>query len=159
MFGTDEESGFEDLTYYLSKEKPPVMGWTPDCKYPVVYGERGRANLQIRADQAHLRQFFSFVTTYFLESAASGNRLGIDYHDDEYGEMQMRGYALRTEQEMSYFNLLSVILPAAAFKTYRNKYVPSLIPAVHCSCFTIMILSDLKRTVSWSERYKVHMSR
>ncbi|HBQ74007.1 MAG TPA: peptidase M20, partial [Erysipelotrichaceae bacterium] len=92
-------SGFEDLTYYLSKEKPPVMGWTPDCKYPVVYGERGRANLQIRADQAHLRQFFSFVTTYFLESAASGNRLGIDYHDDEYGEMQMRGYALRTEQE------------------------------------------------------------
>ena len=40
MFGTDEESGFEDLTYYLSKEKPPVMGWTPDCKYPVVYGSK-----------------------------------------------------------------------------------------------------------------------
>ena len=56
MFGTDEESGFEDLTYYLSKEKPPVMGWTPDCKYPVVYGERGRANLQIRAEigRAHV---------------------------------------------------------------------------------------------------------
>lgn len=42
IFGCDEESGFEDLKYYLSKERPPLMGFTPDCKYPVVYGERGR---------------------------------------------------------------------------------------------------------------------
>ena len=33
IFGCDEESGFEDLKYYLTKEKPPVYGFTPDCKY------------------------------------------------------------------------------------------------------------------------------
>ena len=26
IFGCDEETGFEDLRYYLSKEKPPVSG-------------------------------------------------------------------------------------------------------------------------------------
>ena len=47
IFGCDEETGFEDLKYYLSKEKPPAMGFTPDCKYPVVYAERGRALVEI----------------------------------------------------------------------------------------------------------------
>ena len=37
IFGCDEESGFEDLKYYLQREKPPVWGFTPDCKFPVVY--------------------------------------------------------------------------------------------------------------------------
>lgn len=49
VFGTDEESGFTDLDYYLSKEKPPVMGFTPDCKYPVVYGEKGMAKIRIKS--------------------------------------------------------------------------------------------------------------
>ncbi|MEG2786779.1 MAG: dipeptidase PepV [Romboutsia sp.] len=48
IFGTNEETGFNDIPHYLSKEKPPIMGFTPDCKYPVVYGERGIAKLSIR---------------------------------------------------------------------------------------------------------------
>ena len=68
IFGTDEESGFEDLTYYLTKEKPPIMGFTPDCKYPVVYGERGRAKISISVDIDNenrddaTKEFFNFVT-------------------------------------------------------------------------------------------------
>lgn len=41
IFGTDEESGSHDLPLYLKQEAPPLFGFTPDCKYPVVYGERG----------------------------------------------------------------------------------------------------------------------
>ncbi|MGX7025009.1 Sapep family Mn(2+)-dependent dipeptidase [Vagococcus hydrophili] len=41
MFGTDEESGSADIPMYLAHEKPPMYGYTPDCKYPAVYGERG----------------------------------------------------------------------------------------------------------------------
>lgn len=48
IFGTNEETGFNDMPYYLSKEKPPIMGFTPDCKYPVVYGERGIGRLNIK---------------------------------------------------------------------------------------------------------------
>lgn len=51
IFGTNEESGFKDIPYYLKKEKPPVMGFTPDCKYPAVYGERGILDITILSDR------------------------------------------------------------------------------------------------------------
>ncbi|WP_374119101.1 Sapep family Mn(2+)-dependent dipeptidase [Clostridium sp. OS1-26] len=60
IFGTNEESGMKDIEYYLTQEKPPIMGWTPDCKYPVVYGERGRAKFKIVADPIYLNEFFVF---------------------------------------------------------------------------------------------------
>lgn len=47
IFGTDEESGSADLPLYLNKEKPSLFAFTPDCKYPVVYGERGIVNYTI----------------------------------------------------------------------------------------------------------------
>ncbi len=47
IFGTDEESGSKDIPLYLEKEVPPIYGYTPDCKYPAVYGERGIISLEI----------------------------------------------------------------------------------------------------------------
>lgn len=47
IFGTDEESGMSDIAHYLAVEQPPVFGFTPDCKYPVVYGERGVVNVML----------------------------------------------------------------------------------------------------------------
>ena len=47
VLGSDEESGSSDVALYLAKEKPPIFGWTADCKYPVVYGERGIVNYSI----------------------------------------------------------------------------------------------------------------
>lgn len=47
IFGTDEENGSSDIPLYLSEEQPPQFGFTPDCKYPVVYGERGIVNYEI----------------------------------------------------------------------------------------------------------------
>ena len=46
MFGTDEESGSGDIPLYL-EGKRTRFGFTPDCKYPVVYGERGIVNYEI----------------------------------------------------------------------------------------------------------------
>ena len=50
IFGTDEESGSADIPFYLSEERPPLFGFTPDCKYPVVYGERGIVNYEIMTE-------------------------------------------------------------------------------------------------------------
>lgn len=110
LFGTNEETGFEDLTYYLEHALPPIMGFTPDCKYPVVYGERGRANVSLSTIITNDRVkntevFFSFVNEYFLSSKVNGDRLGIDYHDDEFGEMQMRGFKLRSDEETLNFDV------------------------------------------------------
>lgn len=121
LFGTDEETGFTDLTYYLKHEKPPVMGFTPDCKYPVVYGERGRAILSIRADiQEHpvevTKEFFNFVNTYFLASNNNGDRLGINFSDEEFGLMVMRGYQLENSEDALSFRF-SLSYPASCTLT------------------------------------------
>ena len=95
IFGCDEESGFEDLSYYLKKEKPPLWGFTPDCKFPVVYGERGRAVIRVKGQK--LEPFFDFVTQYFIGANNTGDRLGIRVSHREYGTMEMRGYKLGME--------------------------------------------------------------
>lgn len=41
IFGTDEESGWEDMRYYVSHEECPAFGVTPDADFPLVYGEMG----------------------------------------------------------------------------------------------------------------------
>ncbi|MEQ7059734.1 Sapep family Mn(2+)-dependent dipeptidase [Lactococcus petauri] len=53
IFGTDEESGSADVPLYLSEEKAPFFGFTPDCKFPVVYGERGVVALELTTRFAH----------------------------------------------------------------------------------------------------------
>ena len=100
IFGCDEESGFEDLHYYLEKEKPPLWGFTPDCKFPVVYGERGRAIIRVKCQE--LEPFFEFVTQYFIGANNTGDRLGIDFSHKEYGTMEMRGYKLGIEDQIPY---------------------------------------------------------
>jgi len=98
IFGTDEESGFSDIPYYLKHEKPPIMGFTPDCKYPVVYGERGRANILFTikySDEDYeekTKEFFNFINEYILSSKSNGERLGIDYSDKEFGTMEMKNF-------------------------------------------------------------------
>lgn len=96
IFGCDEESGFEDLKYYLQREKPPVWGFTPDCKFPVVYSERGRAVIRVKGGQ--LEPFFGFVTEYFIGAKNTGDRLGIDFSHEEYGVMEMRNYKLEVRE-------------------------------------------------------------
>lgn len=105
IFGCDEESGFEDLAYYLKKERPPLYGFTPDCKYPVVYAERGRAVLRITADISGLKPFFDFVTAYFISAKNTGDRLGIDFSHPEYGTMEMRSYKLDTQEHNVIFEV------------------------------------------------------
>lgn len=93
IFGLDEESGFEDLRYYLSKENPPCSGFTPDCKYPVVYAERGRASIEVASKDED--KLFDFINKYIFNASSTGDRLGIDYKNDEFGIMEMRGYNIK----------------------------------------------------------------
>ena len=98
IFGCDEESGFEDLKYYLDHEKAPIAGFTPDCKYPVVYAERGRAVIKVKADLDHL---ITFMNKYILNTQNKGERLGIDYKNDEFGQLEIRNYHL-TKEDFSF---------------------------------------------------------
>lgn len=83
LFGTNEETGFQDLHHYLKVRKPPVIGWIPDCKYPVVYAERGRAVYQIYCDIQYADEF---VNEYILSSNEYADKLELDIDDLEFGK-------------------------------------------------------------------------
>lgn len=97
LFGCDEESGFEDMKYYLTKEKPPVMGFTPDCKYPVVYAERGRLLLQIGGDKNNVDAFFTMINEFVLNANSNGEKWKIQMADETFGALEVRNYNLQME--------------------------------------------------------------
>jgi succinyl-diaminopimelate desuccinylase len=41
IFGTDEETGMEDMTYYFKKQPLPTFGFSPDISYPIYHAEKG----------------------------------------------------------------------------------------------------------------------
>lgn len=41
IFGTNEESGDEDIKYYLAREKESKYAFTPDGRFPVIFSEKG----------------------------------------------------------------------------------------------------------------------
>lgn len=47
IYGTDEESGWECMERYVESEKHPLMGFTPDSGFPLVYAEKGVLNLRL----------------------------------------------------------------------------------------------------------------
>lgn len=112
IFGCDEETGFEDLKYYLNHELPPIYGFTPDCKYPVVYAERGRAIIKVTSALDKLDEFFEFVNEYFINAKSNGENLGIDVNDKEFGETVMRNYKLKMEGNLATFRA-SISYPAS----------------------------------------------
>ena len=51
LFGTNEETGSNDMKYYISHGgELPVMGITPDGEYPVINGEKGIINVDFKAE-------------------------------------------------------------------------------------------------------------
>ena len=56
-----------------------MYGFTPDCKYPVVYGERGRAVIRAVGSRGELERFFHFVNQYFIGAKATGTGWGLTF--------------------------------------------------------------------------------
>lgn len=48
IFGCNEEMGSHCVKYYFSKKEFPAMGFTPDANFPVVYGEKAGAKINIK---------------------------------------------------------------------------------------------------------------
>ncbi|MBK5246267.1 MAG: dipeptidase PepV [Peptostreptococcaceae bacterium] len=41
ILGLDEETDWDGMKHYFSKEKSPDLGFTPDADFPVIHGEKG----------------------------------------------------------------------------------------------------------------------
>ena len=52
ILGCDEESGWEDMTYYGAREQIPDTGFSPDASFPLINTEKGMLELELRAPEA-----------------------------------------------------------------------------------------------------------
>lgn len=50
IFGTNEETGCGEIEHYLKKEKAPIMAFTPDAEFPVIYAEKGILDFTMHSD-------------------------------------------------------------------------------------------------------------
>lgn len=55
IFGSDEESGSDDLKRYFAAHKPPKYLFSPDAQYPVVNTEKGQCVIKLSSQYAALQ--------------------------------------------------------------------------------------------------------
>lgn len=51
IFGCDEEGGWLDLKRYQETEEVPLVGFSPDADFPVIYAEKGVFHLRVSLDK------------------------------------------------------------------------------------------------------------
>ncbi|KJR48000.1 hypothetical protein UF75_1582 [Desulfosporosinus sp. I2] len=51
ILGTDEESGWADMDYYLKQEQVPKLGFAPDAEFPLIHAEKGILHLELSQSQ------------------------------------------------------------------------------------------------------------
>ena len=116
VFGTNEETGFRCVKHYLTKEIPPTFGWTPDCKWPVVYGERGRLKVRVSVPESRVSDLYDFANRKLLHTNHRGEELGIAYQDEDFGMMQLRGETFGIEENRHYVEW-TMCYPASCTKS------------------------------------------
>ncbi len=84
IFGCDEESGFGCVHHYfeVAKEERPVMAFTPDAHFPLIFAEKGISNLTVS------RPVGSTGGSLRLVSAEGGRRTNMV---PDYAEAKLSG--------------------------------------------------------------------
>lgn len=52
ILGCDEESGWEDMAYYVQHTQMPEMGFSPDAAFPLINTEKGMLHIMLRGKLA-----------------------------------------------------------------------------------------------------------
>ena len=127
VFGTNEETGFGCVKHYLTKEIPPTFGWTPDCKWPVVYGERGRLKVRVSVPESRVADLYDFANRKLLHTNHRGEELGIAYQDEDFGMMQLRGETFGIEENQHYVEW-TMCYPASCTKSDLLNQITAQLP-------------------------------
>ena len=127
VFGTNEETGFGCVKHYLTKEIPPTFGCKPDCKWPVVYGERGRLKVRVSLPESKVADLYDFANRKFLHTNHRGEELGIAYHDEDFGMMQLRGETFGIEENQHYVEW-TMCYPASCTKSDLLNQITAQLP-------------------------------
>ena len=150
FFGTNEENGMEDMKWYFKNHKFPLMGWTPDCKYPVIYAERGRAVYDYSVSKEYLGELVAFVNQYILNQSELDVSLGVDYSDEEFGKNQIRKAELHYDDETC-----GITLVCSYPASYNLKEMEKRLKKKCTKHMSLCLKSDLKPVFFEKESYLI----
>jgi len=72
LFGTNEESGFKCIEYYLKHGgETPVAGFTPDAEYPVIRGEKG--TIVFNATKRFEKRSHNSIVVKYIQGGEASN--------------------------------------------------------------------------------------
>lgn len=106
MVGCSEETGMQDLDYYIRNYKEPSLSLVADCGFPVCYGENGIINIELQTllDNKNILSFHAGSTSNSIPEAATIvlNRSCITNQIKEQLEVNK---SLLIEEEMDQFKI------------------------------------------------------
>lgn len=73
ILGTDEETAWRGIHHYLKSHPLPDLGFSPDCSFPLVYGEKGRMAIDLKIKDVNK----CAVSTDALISLKGGERYNV----------------------------------------------------------------------------------
>lgn len=109
IFGTNEETGSNDIPYYLKSEKPPVAGFTPDAEFPLIHAEKGltvfnivkelerKGNGDIKIEYIKGGQRANMVPDYCEAGLAAKGKGAVIKKADEFA--RRTGYDVKVEEK------------------------------------------------------------
>ncbi len=102
ILGTDEESGWDGLEYYLKKETAPDFSFSPDASYPVIFAEKGILTFKVKMNFDKMDEDNKFKITA-IKGGNAPNMVPdrceafIKYNDYEELEMKLQNYTINND--------------------------------------------------------------
>lgn len=121
IYGTDEESSWQCMESYVEKERHPIMGFTPDSGFPLVYAEKGLLNLYLEGPGSEIDLKLGDVLNVVPDKAQYGfspeletelDKLGANYvrEGDQLVVQGKNSHASKVEDGVNAISLLSKAL-------------------------------------------------
>ncbi|MFD1420678.1 Sapep family Mn(2+)-dependent dipeptidase [Lactiplantibacillus songbeiensis] len=174
IFGTNEESGSADIPFYNQAEQAPIGGFTPDCKYPVVYAERGMLGFRVTAEitdgsLANIRSITGDFNGSYIPDAAVvnlsdgmtknyvGKKAPSNAPDLGVNVIKQIAADLKKQagQTGEFFNWLNVILQDTTGKAFGFEYQDQ---ASGMTQFSLSILTKTATTLAVDVRVRYPVS-
>ncbi|CAH1856223.1 dipeptidase PepV [Convivina intestini] len=112
IFGTDEENDWTGMTRYFEVEPAPLLGFSPDAEYPIINGEKGNVQIEIKSAASNggsvtLEHFEAGMRTNMVPGVARASlklaepatikddfKAYLNYHPNVKGELKVDGQAV-----------------------------------------------------------------
>lgn len=133
LFGTNEETGSNEIEHYLKHEEAPSIGFTPDAQYPIIYAEKGITMFNVVMDFE--KKPSDFVVRY-IRGGQRPNMVpdycecGLEIKDEKMQKdvidkldefVKNTGYDIKLEQKQGMFILKSTGLSAHGSLPHLGK--------------------------------------